>query len=221
MSYDRLPPELKEETTFCLYKLEPGKDGKKKKVPYQTSGVRAAPGDKVHLTDFTTAYETYRNGGYDGIGLSLMEDMAAVDIDDCVVDGKLNAFAQEIVDKMGTYAEFSPSGTGVHIWGRAPNLLYDKAKYYMKNSEIGLEVYVGKHTTRFLTLTGEAINDLDVNDCSEALQKLLDTHMVRPTAQAPPVEALGSFLSDESVMAKMLSAKNAENVKALWEGQIP
>ena len=70
MSYDKLPPGLKEETTFCLYKLEPGKDGKKKKVPYQTCGARADPGNKAHLTDFTTAYETYRNGGYDGIGLS-------------------------------------------------------------------------------------------------------------------------------------------------------
>lgn len=221
MSYDKLPPGLKEETTFCLYKLEPGKDGKKKKVPYQTSGARADPGNKAHLTDFTTAYETYRNGGYDGIGLSVAEDMAAVDIDGCVVDCKLNPFAQEIVDKLGTYAEFSPSGTGVHIWGRAPNLLYDKAKYYRKNSEIGLEVYVGKHTTRFLTLTGETINDLDVNDCSEALQELLDTYMVRPIAEEPSVEAPGSFLSDDSVVAKMLSAKNAENTKALWEGQIP
>ena len=66
MSYDRLPPGLKEETTFCLYKLEQGKDGKKKKVPYQTCGARADPGNKAHLTDFTTAYETYCNGGYDG-----------------------------------------------------------------------------------------------------------------------------------------------------------
>lgn len=81
--------------------------------------------------------------------------MAAVDIDDCVVDGKLTAFAQEIVDKLGIYAELSPSGTGVHIWGRAPNLQYDTTKYYMNNREIGLEVYVGKHTTRFLTLTGK------------------------------------------------------------------
>lgn len=175
----------------------------------------------AHLTDFTTAYITYRIGGDNGIGLSVMEDMAAVDIDDCVVDGKLNAFAQEIVDKLGIYAELSPSGTGVHIWGRAPNLLYDTTKYYMKNSEIGLEVYVGKHTTRFLTLTREAINDLDVNDCSEALQELLDTRMVRPTAQAPSVEAPGSFLSDDSVVAKMLSDINAETTKALWEGQIP
>ena len=76
MSYDRLPPGLKEETTFCLYKLEPGKDGKKKKVPYQTCGARADPGNKAHLTDFTTAYVTYCNGGYDGIGLSVAEDMA-------------------------------------------------------------------------------------------------------------------------------------------------
>ena len=90
MSYDRLPPGLKEETTFCLYKLEPGKDGKKKKVPYQTCGARADPGNKAHLTDFTTAYEIYCNGGYDGIGLSVAEDMEAVDIDDCVVDGKIN-----------------------------------------------------------------------------------------------------------------------------------
>ena len=221
MSYDKLPPGLKTGNYFCLYKLEPANDGKKKKVPYQTCGARADPGNKAHLTDFTTAYETYRKGWYDGIGLSVMDDMVAVDIDHCVVDGKLNAFAQEIVDKLETYAEFSPSGTGVHIWGRAPNLLYDTAKYYMKNSELGLEVYVGKHTTRFLTLTGEAINELDVNDCSQALQELLEERMIRPTAQAPPVEAPGSFLSDESVIAKMFSAKNAENVKALWEGQIP
>lgn len=173
MSYDKLPLGLKEGTTFCLYKLEPGKDGKKKKVPYQTCGARADPGNKTHLTDFTTAISVENQGGYAGLGLSVTEDMAAVDIDGCVVDGKLNAFAQEIVDKLGTYAELSPSGIGVHIWGRAPNLLYDTARYYMKNSEIGLEVYVGKHTTRFLTLTGEVINDLDVNDCS--LQELLDT----------------------------------------------
>ena len=98
-------------------------------MPYQTSGARADPGNKAHLTNFTTAYGIYRKGGFDGIGLSLTGDMVAVDIDGCVVNGKLNVFAQEIVDKLGTYAEFSPSGTGVHIWGRAPNLLYDTAKY--------------------------------------------------------------------------------------------
>ena len=221
MSYDKLPLGLKKGDYFCLYKLEPGKDGKKKKVPYQTSGAKADPGNKAHLTDFTTAYETYRNGGYDGIGLSVMDDIVAIDIDACVVDGKLNAFAQRIVDKLGAYAELSPSGTGVHIWVKAENLMYDATKYYMNNREVGMEIYVGKHTKRFITLTGKAINNLDVNECSEALQELLDTHMVRPTAESPPVETPESFLSDESVISRMFSAKNAENVKALWEGQIP
>lgn len=150
-----------------------------------------------------------------------MDDIVGIDIDHCVVVGKLNAFAQEIVDKLGNYAEFSPSGTGVHICGRAPNVYYDEDRYYINNNKIRLEVYIGKVTTKFLSLTGKAINDLDVNDCSEALQELLETHMVRPTVESPPVEAPGSFLSDESVIAKMFSAKNAENVKALWEGQIP
>ena len=181
MSYDRLPPGLKEETTFCLYKLEPGKDGKKKKVPYQTSGARADPGNKAHLTDFTTAYETYCNGGYDGIGLSVAENMAAVDIDDCVVDGKLNVFAQEIVDKLGTYAEFSPSGTGVHIWGRAPNLLYDKAKYYMKNSDMKhiieeTKTEAGKRKIPITEDVAQMFQDIIEDREPPKMEKVIDGH---------------------------------------------
>lgn len=87
--------------------------------------------------------------------------------------------------------------------GRVPNLQYDTAKSYMNNREIGVEVYVGMHMTRFPTLTGKVINSLDVNDCSETLQELLDTYMVRPIAEEPTVEAPGSFLSDEYVIAKL------------------
>ena len=219
MSYDKLPRKLKEETTFCLYKLEPGKDGKKKKVPYQTCGARADPGNKAHLTAFTTAYETYRKDGYDGISLSVMEELVAVDIDDCIVDGMLNAFAQEIVDKLGTYAEPSPSGTGVHIWGRISNLLYDTAKYYMKNSEIGLEVYVGKHTTRFLTFTGEAINELGVNDCSEALQEVLNTYMVRPMAKVHLWRHREGFCRISPLWQKGSLLKTQKTQKAYGKGK--
>jgi putative DNA primase/helicase len=73
MSYDKLPPELQVGTYFCLYKLEPDKKGKKKKVPYQINGARADPGNEAHLTDFKTAYDTYVKSGYDGIGLSVKE----------------------------------------------------------------------------------------------------------------------------------------------------
>ena len=220
MSYDKLPLGLTAGSDFCLYKLEPDKNGKIQKVPYRVSGARADPGNVAHLTDYTTAYDTYLQGGYDGVGKSVMEDIFVVDIDHCVENGEINDFAKEILEQLGTYAEVSPSGTGIHIWGRAPNVAFDKARYYMNNRQIGLEVYIGSITTRFVTITGNSLNDFDVADCSDALQKVLDTYMVRPAANEPPVEAPGSYLSDESVMAKMFSAKNADTVKNLWNGEI-
>lgn len=63
LSYDKLPPGLKTGNNFCLYKLEPGNNGKEKKVPYQTCGARADPGNKAQLTNFTNAYATYLKGG--------------------------------------------------------------------------------------------------------------------------------------------------------------
>ena len=220
MPYDKLPSSLKEEPYFCLYKLELDGKGKKKKVPNQVNGARVDPGEKAHLTDYKTAYETYQKGGYDGIGLSVVETIFSVDIEHCVVDGKLSDMSEDVLEALKTYAEFSPSGTGVHIWGRAPNILFDRDKYYINNHKVGLEVYIGSVTNEFLTLTGDAINDLDVNDCSKALQVVLDKYMVRPTVSVPTVIPPGSYLSDDSVIAKMLSSKNADNVQALWDGQI-
>ena len=38
------------------------------------------------------------------------------DVDGCVHDGKLDEWAQEIVDELDSYTELSPSGTGIHIF---------------------------------------------------------------------------------------------------------
>lgn len=68
--------------------------------------------------------------------------------------------------------------------------------------------------------TGNAINDYDINECTDALKVILEKHMVRPAPNNPKVEAPGSYLSDELVIEKMLASKNAEKTKALWEGEI-
>ena len=73
--------------------------------------------------------------------LYLFDDNIAIDIDDCVENGKLSAMAAEIVDSLGSYAELSISGTGVHIWAGAPGLIYDKERYYFNNRTYGLEIY--------------------------------------------------------------------------------
>lgn len=222
MDLSKIPNRLRGKPYFCLMKLEQ-KTGKvkKDKVPYRTNGARADPTNPEHFTSLEKVMKVFDKGGYDGIGIGLFDDIIAIDIDDCVENGKLNAMAAEIVDSLGSYAEFSISGTGVHIWARAPGLVYDKERYYINNRAYGLEIYPAGVTTKFIVTTGNAINDCDVNECTDALKVILEKYMIRPSAEKPKVEAPGSYLSDESVIEKMLASKNAEKTKALWEGEIP
>lgn len=154
MDISKLPKALKDLKAFCLYRIEPGKNpNKPDKVPYQPNGARASPNKPETFTDFKSVYSVLLQGGYDGIGFRVPETMEVVDIDDCIVDGKLTPFAQEIVDKIDSYTEISPSGTGIHIlaYTKAPQI--DTNTYYLKNSKIGLEMYPGGTTDRYMTLT--------------------------------------------------------------------
>lgn len=222
MDLSKIPNRLRGKPYFCLMKLEQklGKT-KKDKVPYRTNGARADPTNPEHFTSLEKVIKIFDKGGYDGIGIGLFDDIIAIDIDDCVEDGKLNDFATEIVEALKTYVEFSISGTGVHIWARAPGLIYDKERYYFNNRTYGLEIYPAGVTTKFIVTTDNAINDCDINECTEAFIGVAEKYMVRPTAEKPKVDAPGSYLSDESVIEKMLASKNAEKTKALWGGEIP
>lgn len=221
MDLSKIPNRLRGEPYFCLMKLEqkPGKV-KKDKVPYRTNGARADHTNPNHFTSLENVQKVF-DGGYDGIGIGLFDDIIAIDIDDCVEDGELNDFATEIMEELKTYAELSISNTGVHIWARAPGLVYDKERYYFNNRAYELEIYPAGVTTKFIVTTGNAINDYDINECTDALKVILEKYMVRPTAEMLKVKALGSYLSDELVIEKMLASKNTEKTKTLWGGEIP
>lgn len=58
-----------------------------------------------------------------GIGLGYVlaegDGIVCIDLDHCLDDGELAAWAREILDRCpATYTEISPSGDGLHIWGR-------------------------------------------------------------------------------------------------------
>ncbi len=101
MDLSKIPNRLRGEPYFCLMKFEqkPGKD-KKDKVPYRTNGARADPTNPNHFTSLENVQKVFDEGGYDGIGIGLFDDIIAIDIDDCVEDGKLNDFATEIVEAL-------------------------------------------------------------------------------------------------------------------------
>ncbi len=76
---------------------------------------------------FATAVKFYLEGDYDGIGFvfSRQDNYIGIDIDKCVVEGKPNTFATEIIDTLDSYRVFS-------IW-------YDPI--IQNNVDLTLEIY--------------------------------------------------------------------------------
>lgn len=212
LDYSTIPKFMNEQGKFCLWKLElkPGKENPDK-ILYRINGLRADATNPMHFSSFEDAVTTYRNGGYAGIGIGCFAPIKFCDVDDCIVNGRLDYRGQDIVDTLNSYTELSPSGNGIHIFFAAEGFSYDTSRYYINNRKTHVEVYDHTATGRFLTLTGKAITDIDVSERDAELQIVLDKYMKRPDADVsiPTVEAPGSYLSDESIYTKASTSNQA------------
>jgi hypothetical protein len=92
---------------------------KARKIPYWADGTRrhgqqGSPTDRARLTTFTAARDAAVRNGFDGVGFAPLPECGYVflDFDKCVdAKGHLPGDVEAIVGR--TYAEYSPSGTGV------------------------------------------------------------------------------------------------------------
>ena len=111
-----IPPELTKENIWCVWKREE-RDGKPTKIPYNPlTGARAETNNPSTFVAFDLAEEAYVIGSeYNGVGMLLANGYCAVDIDHCCQDGIVSDLAVQIVEKLQSYTEYSPSGTGVHM----------------------------------------------------------------------------------------------------------
>ena len=226
---DGIPQHLRTSARFCVWKIEE-RDGKSTKVPFNPrTGGRAMTNVPSTFSDFDTALMTYRSSQeklepFLGLGVNVSKELVVIDIDHCVAaDGAISDFAQDVLDIIGeAYVEFSPSGTGLHLFASAPGFAFDKTRYYLKKSELGLEVYVAGATNRFMTVTGQGLTGkadlLSLPDIGHPLVELLDEYMLRPPQQQKkPVEA-HSYLSDESVISKAGAGKQGTKFNLLFTG---
>lgn len=217
--YEKLPERLKRNGRFCLWKYEE-RNGRMTKVPYQISGSRANSADKSTFSDFRMVVCAL--DGYDGIGMGAFDQFCMIDIDHCILGGKLTQLAEDVVKRMDSYTEISPSGTGIRIVCKASSLSYDTGRYYIHNQKLGLEIYAAGVTKKFCTLTGNAIRNCDVEERSLQLQEILETYMLRPVPKKRHSlqEVPGSYLSDESVVRLASASRQGEKFKSLWHGEI-
>lgn len=118
------------------------------------------PEDRAKLTTFDEARAGLQRGGYAGVGLAMLPDwkLTALDFDDCVADGVVHPEVLRLVT--GTYAELSPSGTGVRAFMRGPLAGADKSADGLAKHGFKFEAYP---TKQFVTVTGNVVG-LDIAD---------------------------------------------------------
>ncbi|PHF45844.1 phage/plasmid primase, P4 family [Bacillus toyonensis] len=222
-NFNNIPIELRNLPQWVLWRKEK-RDGKPTKVPYQINSKMAQANNRNTWSSFEIVVEKYKQGGYDGIGFVFSKDdpFVGVDVDKCVVDGDLSELAQEIMNIVPSYTEYSPSGKGIHIIakGKIPLRGPGTGK---KNPSIGLEIY--RHG-RYFTFTANSINNLPVEESTENLKILFQKYIEKKEVPAAPKtssvsrESNISNLSNSELWERMFNSKNGRAIRNLFCGML-
>jgi primase-polymerase (primpol)-like protein len=173
--FPAFPAAPKKETRWCVWKYE-RKGEKLTKVPYQSVSVRASSTNPDTWLSYQQACTLDRKFHSDakptpeecvaGIGILCNGEDTFIDFDDCrnPTTGELEPWAEATVRDIGSYAEISPSGTGVHAFALGT---------VERSSKInGCEVY---SRARYFTVTGNQVPGIPSEIKPYAgLQKLRD-----------------------------------------------
>lgn len=221
----RIPSCLREAPQWVLWRLEE-RDGKWTKPPYQTSGSHASHTDPATWTRFERALKAYERGGYDGIGFVLadMDPFAGVDLDHVVntETGEIASWAQAIIDRLDSYTEISPSGTGIRIFvqGALPKGFPRGGRKKSVGDGQAIEVYC---RLRYLTVTGRCIHGGDVEDRREEFQALCVELFPEVEKRAKVASSNGHApmpLDDSALQREMFASASGLSILRLWNGDI-
>lgn len=122
-----IPAELRAFDQWVLWRTEI-RDGKPTKVPYSVTNCKASTTNATTWTTFDQAAERFSiSENFHGIGFVFTHDdpFIGIDFDGCrdPETGKIAQWANLWINKLATYTEVSPSGTGVKLFGRGRNPL--------------------------------------------------------------------------------------------------
>jgi putative DNA primase/helicase len=168
--------ELCSRPCWVEWRLQHDARGRAAKVPY-TPGT-----DRKAKTNDPSSFGTFHQCRGERRGVVLSDSsVGGVDLDGCrdPNSGRLAAWAQDIIADFGSYAEVSPSGTGVHIFatGKPINAPYKKLPLPdeppISDKQPGLELFTG--LGHFITVTGERLPEApgEIRAAPEAWARLI------------------------------------------------
>lgn len=217
--YDKIPYELKELDQWCCFKIEEVENGRKTKRPYNPlTNNMAKSNDETTWVSFEEAVNNLN--GYDGIGFFFVEPYVGIDLDKVgnEIEEYLNNpdtdnIISEFINVLETYAEVSPSGTGIH--------LITKGELPKKGRRRGnVEIY---DKGRFFTMTGKQIGGYNGinNDEYGQLNFLHNKYIAK---QEPDINnqnlsgGNGNDLTVEQIIDIAKKSKNSLRFTTLYEG---
>ena len=217
-NFERIPDELKTQTNWVCYRMEP-RFGQPKptKIPYNpVTGDKAKANEPETWTAYETCVAAAERGEYAGIGFEFAPPYVGVDLDHCrdADTGEIEDWAQEIIAHLNSYTEASPSGTGVHIIIRGslpPG----------RRRQGPVEMY---DAARFFTMTGDQVPGTP-NNIEERSSEVAELHQAFFPAETatsgpatPAAEGTSGLLSDAEIIERASKAVNGEKFNKLWTG---
>lgn len=161
MEITKIPLELRDRRQWVLHR---------NKQPFQPTGERASTTNAASWSGFDDAANA--DGQFDGPGFVFSNDdpFVGVDLDRCrdAATGKIEPWAQDIVNRLDSYAEVSPSGNGIHIIAKG-RLPIDGSGVKRDHANGKAEAY--QHS-RYFTVTGDSLNGLAIKHSQAALDSL-------------------------------------------------
>jgi putative DNA primase/helicase len=219
---DNVPADLRgcPQWVTWRYELRHGKWTKVLKNP--STGRNAKSDDATTWRAFEEAIASCSRQRMDGVGFvfTAVDAFAGLDLDKCrnLETGMIEAWALTIIKEHDSYAEISPSGTGVKIFVRA--------KIPQGGNRKGqIELY---DRGRYFTVTGHHVpgTPRTVED-RQAEVNTLHTRTFQPVDHAPHHGGKGlpsisyqllSGLGDDALISRALAAKNGIHFAQLWSG---
>jgi P4 family phage/plasmid primase-like protien len=212
---------------------------KRFKMPVQLTGVAASSIDRSTWTTYDRAARAATK--FDGLAIGFghwgtpPDDycIAGIDLDGCMVEGGgLKDWAAEVLARVDSYAEFSPSGRGIHILVKVGPEYLAGVKINLTETE-HIEFY---STARYFTFTGNHVpgtpDDLQSRDAVyKALRSEYEARRpssqrsrslrsaTKPATAAKDAEQRVSLTSAE-IVQKASSGPSGESFARLWAGDL-
>jgi putative DNA primase/helicase len=213
------PAKLRALDQWVGYKivLKPG-DKKPTKVPYSPNGdFEASTTEPKTWSTFETACAAIDRFGYDGQGFVFTkhDPYAGIDFDNCVVNGRIDPEVWDWVQRLDSYAEYSPSETGIHVVIRGV-MPEGKGR---KHTKRGIEMYdrgryftvTGRHVEGTPTTVNERQTELDALYAELFPKKSTPSQSTRSTSTIIPAD-------DKELIDRMFGSANGDKIRRLWDG---